>query len=227
LLAVRGRLIDEARGNPLFIEEVIRALAETGTLAGESGDYCVTGDIAAIRLPATIQAIIAARVDRLTPTTKKLLQSAAAIGHDIPFSVLQAIADLPEEQIRRGLSELQAAEFLYETQLFPYLEYSFKHAFTHEVAYSGLLGGRRRELHRRIAEAIETLYPDRHMALAETLADHFEKGEIWQRAASHYHVRSKRQGVDMPMAAGRSCATRLWNVSDAAVDWLGKSGAAM
>src|SRR5262249_38516290 len=137
-------------------------------------------------VPATVQAIIAARVDRLAPETKQLLQSASAIGHDVPFAVLQAIAEMPEDLIRQGLSDLQAAEFLYETRLFPDLEYAFKHAFTHEVAYGGLLRDRRRELHRRVGEVIEAFYPDRHAAFAESLADHFEKGEVWAKAALHY-----------------------------------------
>jgi pimeloyl-ACP methyl ester carboxylesterase len=179
-------LTDKAKGNPLFIEESVHALVEAGTLVGETGAYSLTREIDAIEVPATVQAIIAARVDRLPPETKLLLQSAAAIGHHVPYGVLQAIADMPEDQTRQGLSNLQAAEFLYETRLFPDLEYAFKHAFTHEVAYSGVLRDRRRELHRRVGEAIERLYPDRHVAFAESLADHFEQGEVWSKAALHY-----------------------------------------
>jgi class 3 adenylate cyclase/pimeloyl-ACP methyl ester carboxylesterase/tetratricopeptide (TPR) repeat protein len=186
LMLLKARLVKQARGNPLFIEEIVRALAETGALAGTAGAYRLTHDIAAIEVPATIQAIIAARVDRLAPATKRLLQSAAAIGHDVAHPVLQAVADLPEEPMRRALSDLQAGEFLYETRLFPDLEYAFKHAFTHEVAYAGLLRDRRQELHRRIGEAIEALYPDSHVGLAESLAEHFEKGQDWGKAASHY-----------------------------------------
>jgi pimeloyl-ACP methyl ester carboxylesterase len=186
LLPLKRLLTDRAKGNPLFIEESVRALVEVGTLAGEPSAYSLTRDIDIVEVPATVQAIIAARIDRLTPGTKQLLQSAAAIGHDVPYPVLQAIADMPEDRIRQGLSNLQAAEFLYETRLFPDLEYAFKHAFTHEVAYGGLVRDRRREQHRRVGEAIETLYPDRHAAFAESLADHFEKGEVWAKAASHY-----------------------------------------
>ncbi len=186
LLPLKRLLADRAKGNPLFIEESLRALVEAGTLTGEPGAYGLTRDIDTIEVPATVQAIIAARIDRLPPVTKQLLQSAAAVGHDVPYAVLQAIAEIPEDQMRQGLSDLQAAEFLYETRLFPDPEYAFKHAFTHEVAYGGVLRDRRRELHRRVGEAIETLYRDRHVAFAESLADHFDKGEVWAKAASHY-----------------------------------------
>ncbi len=112
----------------------------------------------AIQVPATVQAILAARIDRLSPEDKRLLQAASVIGKDVPFALLQAIAEIPEEAVRRGLDRLQAAEFLYETRLFPDLEYTFKHALTHEVAYGSLLQERRRVLHARIVEAIERLH---------------------------------------------------------------------
>src|SRR5207249_8142434 len=107
------------------------------------------------------QAVLAARIDRLPPEEKRLLQTAAVIGTEVPFALLQAIGELSEEELRRGLGGLQGAEFLYETSLFPELEYTFKHALTHEVAYGSLLHERRRALHARIVEAIERLYADR------------------------------------------------------------------
>ena len=110
-------------------------------------------------MPATVQAVLAARIDRLPPEEKRLLQTAAVIGTDVPLPLLQAIAELPEAALHRGLAHLQAAEFLYETRLFPELEYTFKHALTHEVAYGSLLQERRRALHARIVEAIEALAP--------------------------------------------------------------------
>jgi len=100
-----------------------------------------------IQIPATVQAVLAARIDRLPPEEKRLLQTAAVIGTEVPMPVLQAIDELPEEVLQRGLAHLQAAEFLYETRLFPECEYTFKHALTHEVAYGSLLQERRRALH--------------------------------------------------------------------------------
>ena len=112
-------------------------------------------------MPATVQAVLAARIDRLPAEDKRLLQAAAVIGKDVPFPLLQAIAAIPETELQAGLAQLQAAEFLYETSLFPELEHTFKHALTHEVAYGSLLQERRRALHARIVEAMEQLYPDR------------------------------------------------------------------
>ena len=112
-------------------------------------------------MPATVQAVLAARIDRLPPEDKRLLQTAATIGTDVPLPVLQAIAELSEAELHRGLARLQAAEFLYETRLFPEREYTFKHALTHEVAYGSLLQERRRGLHARIVEALEGLAGDR------------------------------------------------------------------
>jgi len=103
-----------------------------------------------------VQAILAARIDRLPPREKRLLQSASVIGQDVPFALLQAIAEERDEGLRQGLGALQAAEFLYEASLFPELEYTFKHALTHEVAYASLLHDRRMALHLRILEALES-----------------------------------------------------------------------
>ena len=95
-----------------------------------------------IEVPATVKALLAARIDRLTPEEKSVLQAASVVGTDVPFEVLEAIVDVPRDQLRRHLGQLQAGEFLYETNLFPALEYTFKHALTHEVTYGSLLGDR-------------------------------------------------------------------------------------
>src|SRR3989454_11514830 len=123
-----------------------------------------------MRVPATVQAVLAARIDRLPPEEKRLLQTAAVIGTEVPFALLQAIADLSEEALHSGLAHLQAAEFLYETRLFPERDFTFKHALTHEVAYSGLLQERRRTLHARIVEASEAFIGDRVAEQVERLA---------------------------------------------------------
>jgi class 3 adenylate cyclase/pimeloyl-ACP methyl ester carboxylesterase len=183
--ALQRNLIERTHGNPLFLEEAVRDLAETGMLAGEPENYHLAGDSAAIRLPDTVQAILAARIDRLPPQTKQLLQRAAVIGQEVPVSVLQMVADLSEEQVRERIGELQAAEMLYEARLFPDVAYTFKHALTHEMAYGSMLRETRRTLHRRVGEAIEAIYPDRLAELAEVLTDHFERGEVWAQAARY------------------------------------------
>jgi tetratricopeptide (TPR) repeat protein len=138
-------------------------------------------------VPATVQAVLAARMDRLPAEDKILLQTAAVIGKDVPFPLLQAIAELPEGALRGALTHLQAAEFLYEASLFPELEYTFKHALTQEVAYGSLLQERRRTIHARIVEAIERLSPDRMDEQVERLAYHALRGEVWGKALGYFH----------------------------------------
>jgi class 3 adenylate cyclase/tetratricopeptide (TPR) repeat protein len=178
-------LIERTEGNPFFLEESVRALVEAQALVGERGAYRVAQALPHIQVPATVQAVLAARIDRLPPEDKRLLQAAAVIGTDVPFALLEAIAEMPDETIRRGLMHLQAAEFLYETGLFPELEYTFKHALTHEVVYGGLLQERRRALHGRIVHALERLYPDRLAEQVERLAHHALRGEVWDKALAY------------------------------------------
>jgi tetratricopeptide (TPR) repeat protein len=182
LQSLKQLLIERTQGNPFFLEESVRTLVETKVLAGERGNYHLEKKVESTQVPATVQAVLAARIDRLPLTEKQLLQSAAVIGKDVPFSLLQAITELSAEELRRGLTHLQAAEFLYETSLFPDLEYTFKHALTHEVAYGSLLHERQRALHARIVEAIEALYPDRLIEQVERLAHHAVRGEVWRKA---------------------------------------------
>jgi class 3 adenylate cyclase/tetratricopeptide (TPR) repeat protein len=173
------------RGNPFFLEETVRTLVETKALVGERGQYRLTQPIQVIQVPPTVQAILVARIDRLLPEDKRLLQTASVIGKDVPLALLQAIAELPDDALGGGLDRLQSAEFLYETGLYPELEYSFKHALTHEVTYGGLLHDRRRELHARIVDAIETLYRGRLTEQVERLAHHAHRGELREKAV-HY-----------------------------------------
>jgi tetratricopeptide (TPR) repeat protein len=185
LAPLKQVLIARTEGNPFFLEESVRTLVETQVLAGERGAYRVTKAPDAWQIPATAQAILAARIDRLAPEDKRLLQAAAVIGKDVPLALLQTIADVPADALREALSRLRGAEFLYETSLFPDLEYTFKHAFTNEVAYGSLLQDRRRALHARIVGAIETVYPERLAEQVERLADHALRGEQWEKAVAY------------------------------------------
>jgi class 3 adenylate cyclase/tetratricopeptide (TPR) repeat protein len=179
---LKRTLIERTEGNPLFLEESARTLAETKALVGERGAYRLAQDATALQVPATVQAILAARIDRLSPEDKRLLQAASVIGSDVPFALLLAIAELTEEDLRRGLAHLQGAEFLYEKSLFHDLAYTFKHALTHEVTYGGLLQERRQDLHARLVDAIEILHRDRLDEQTERLAHHAFRGAVWQKA---------------------------------------------
>jgi predicted ATPase/class 3 adenylate cyclase len=209
LQALKRLLIDRTEGNPFFLEESVRTLVETGVLMGEPGAYRLMQPVDRLQMPATVQAVLAARLDRLPPEEKYLLQTAAVIGTEVPLPLLQAIAELPEAALHSGLAHLQAAEFLYETRLFPEREYTFKHALTHEVAYGSLLLERRRTLHARIVEALEgfagegaplnwrpsadavageglrpapTQSRQRVAEQVEQLAYHAVRGEVWDKA---------------------------------------------
>jgi len=183
--SLKRLLIERTGGNPFFLEESVRTLVETKALAGERGAYRLGRAWQTFQIPATAQAILASRIDRLSAEDKRLLQAAAVIGKDVPFGLLQAIADLQEDELRTGLAHLMAGEFLYEARLFPDLEYTFKHALINDVAYGSLLHDRRRSLHAKIVAAIETLYGDRLGEHLESLAQHAFKSEVWDKALSY------------------------------------------
>ncbi len=184
LRPLKRLLIERTQGNPFFLEESVQTLVETKILVGERSAYRLAKPTEAIQVPATVQAVLAARIDRLPPEEKQLLETAAVIGKDVPFALLKGVSDQDEEALRRGLAHLQASEFLYETALFPDLEYTFKHGLTHEVAYRMLLNEQRRALHARIVEAIEHLYADRLAEQVDRLAHHAFAGEQWDKAAA-------------------------------------------
>jgi tetratricopeptide (TPR) repeat protein len=195
------------RGNPFFIEESIRTLVETQALTGERGAYRPTRPIQTIDVPATVQLILAARIERLAAADKQLLQTASVIGKDVPSALLHAVTDAGEEDVQHGLARLKAAEFLYETRLPPDAEYTFKHALTHEVTYGTLLEDRRKDLHARIVDAVELVYPDRLSEHVERLAHHAMQGEMWERAVTY--LRQAGSKALVRSATNRDAALRF------------------
>jgi predicted ATPase len=153
-------LIARTEGNPFFLEESVRTLVETGVLVGEPGAYRLVQAVTTIQVPATVQAVLAARIDRLPPEEKRLLQAAAVIGTEVSLTLMEAIAELPEAALYRGLAHLQAAEFLYETRLFPERAHTFKHALTQQVAYQSLLTSTRQRYHAQLARELEARFPE-------------------------------------------------------------------
>ncbi len=192
LTPLKRLLIERTEGNPFFLEESVRTLVETGALAGERGAYRLIKNAQAIHVPATVQALLAGRIDRLPPEEKRLLQAASVIGKDVPFALLEAIVQEGEGDLRHGLAHLQAAEFLYEAHLFPELEYTFKHALTHEVAYGSLLQERRMALHLRILETLERRPADQPSEEVEGLARHALGAEAWDKAARYLRQAARR-----------------------------------
>ena len=185
LLPLKSLLIERTQGNPFFLEESTRTLIETRVVVGQRGAFHLAKPLSSIRVPATVQAILAARIDRLDPEEKRMLQSAAVIGREFSLPLLQAIVGGNEGDLGSKLARMQAAEFLYESSLFPEIEYTFKHVLTQEVAYEGLLQDKRHALHARILEAIERLAADRLASEIEHLAHHAFRGEVWDKAVSY------------------------------------------
>jgi tetratricopeptide (TPR) repeat protein len=212
LRPVKKLLIERTEGNPFFLEESVRTLIESHALAGERAAYRLATPIQSVEVPATVQAVLAARIDRLAPAEKRLLQAAAVVGDEVGFGLLQAIAEEPEETLRTGLAHLQGAEFLYETQLFPDLQYTFKHALTCQVAYGSLVQERRHVLHAKVVEAIEKLYADRTIEHAERLALHALRGEAWTKAVTYGRLAGTKA---MTRSANREAAAYFEQSLDA------------
>jgi DNA-binding winged helix-turn-helix (wHTH) protein/tetratricopeptide (TPR) repeat protein len=166
-------IVAKAAGNPFFLEEL------TQTALEQDGEH------ATLLIPETIQAVLAARIDRLPSETKRLLQTAAVIGHGVPFALLQTVVDCPETALHEHLHVLQHAELLYEKQAFPETVYTFKHALTHEVVYGSLLQERRRILHARIVECLEALGANRLVDQVDRLAYHALQGAAWHKAVAY------------------------------------------
>ena len=207
LIPLKQHLIERTGGIPLFLEESVRSLVETGVLVGQRGGYALTRDVGDVSVPSTVQVILAARIDRLDPEAKRLLQTAAVIGKDVPIDLLQAIADVgpgAPDDLHTILGRLQSAELLYPVRLFPEPEYTFKHALTHEVTYRTLLQERRRQLHGRVVDAIEQLYPGRLDEHLERLAHHALSSESWDKAEAYC---SKAAEKAMVRTAYREAAT--------------------
>ncbi len=170
---------------PKSADDLLRGPLGEDPALEERGAYRLAKPVEAIEVPATVQAILAARIDRLPAEDKHLLQAASVIGKDVPLELLRAVADLGEQEFPRLLVRLTAAEFLDEASLFPDPEYTFKHALTHEVAYGSLLHERRRDLHGRIVEAIERLHAERLPEHVERLAHHAFQGAEWDKAVTY------------------------------------------
>jgi class 3 adenylate cyclase/pimeloyl-ACP methyl ester carboxylesterase len=186
LAELRQRLLAASEGNPLFLEESVRNLVDAGVLSGARGAYRLVRQPDGIEVPVSVAAIIAARIDRLSTAEKTLLQLAAVIGEDVPLALLEAISELPADELAGALADLRARELLYEARLFPDIAYAFRHGLTRRVAYDGLLHEARRALHARVAETFEARHADHLDEVIETLAYHFEQGAVGAKAAEYF-----------------------------------------
>jgi class 3 adenylate cyclase/predicted ATPase len=191
LTPLKRLLIERTEGNPFFLEESVRTLVETGVLVGEPSACRLVQALPTIQVPATVQAVLAARIDRLPPEEKRLLQAAAVIGTEVPLPLLRAIADLPEAALYRGLGHLQAAEFLYETRLFPERAHTFKHALTQQVAYQSLLTSTRQRYHQQLARELEAR-SETVETQPELLAHHYTEAGLAAQAIGYWQQAGQR-----------------------------------
>ena len=175
-------LIKRTEGNPFFVEEIVRSLAEAKVVVGVKGAYRPGLRIDGFACPARCRTVLADRVDRLPPMEKQLLQTASVIGVVVPMRLLRKVTGLPENELHHYLDDLQASEFLYESNWYPDLEYSFKHALTNEVIYGALLREHKSALHASVVTALEELADNEFTDHIEALARHAFHAELWQKA---------------------------------------------
>jgi tetratricopeptide (TPR) repeat protein len=203
LAPLRARIETRARGNPLFVEEMIRSFVERGVLRGQRGAYGLAAPIEDVTLPETVQAVLASRIDRLTDRDKEVLQAASVIGRDVPIELLRAVVDLSVPELTASLERLSTAELLGPGESPG--ERAFRHPLAQEVAYRTQLLDRRRGTHAAIARALLTIHGPAAPVHAALLAHHFdEAGE--RLAAARWHEQAGRRIARSDPAAGvRHC----------------------
>jgi len=173
LKPIKRMIIERTEGNPFFIEEMVQALSDEGVLV-RNGVVKVARSLSQVRVPPTVQGVLASRIDRLPAREKEFLQTLAVVGREFSISLVREVAAKPDEELERLLANLQLGEFIYEQPAFPEVEYIFKHALTQEVAYHSLLNERRRALHEGTGAALERLFPERLDEYSDELARHYE-----------------------------------------------------
>jgi class 3 adenylate cyclase/tetratricopeptide (TPR) repeat protein len=209
--ALKPLLVERTEGNPFFLEESVRSLVETGHLVGDRGSYRLARPLEAITVPATVRAVLDARIDRLPASDKRLLQCAAVIGKNVRFALLEAVADLAQDELHLALGRLAAAELLLEASLFPELELTFRHAVTHEMTYASLLTERRRELHARVLDALLRSTAAHGEPLSQ-LAHHAYRAGRWEEAVDYLR---RAAGASLDRSAAEEAATSLERALDA------------
>jgi class 3 adenylate cyclase/tetratricopeptide (TPR) repeat protein len=215
LAPLRARIEARARGNPLFVEEMIRSLVERGALRGERGAYGLAAPIEEITLPETVQAVLASRIDRLEDRDKDVLQAAAVVGRDVPIELLRSVVDLPAPELAASLERLSTAELLGPTESPG--EHAFRHPLAQEVAYRTQLLDRRRGTHAAIARALLMIHGSAAATHAALLAHHFdEAGERLE--AARWHERAGRRVARSDPADGVRHCRRVTTLLAAVVE---------
>ncbi len=186
---LRERIRDRTAGNPFFVEEIVQSLVESSQLVGNRGAYRLADPSAELEIPTTVQAVLAARIDRLAEREKHVLQTSAVLGKEFTGPILREVAELQDADLAEAVDLLKRGEFLYELALYPEPEYAFKHPLTQSVAYGSQLGERRRGIHERAARSIERLHSGSLDEQSALLAYHWEGAEQPLEAA-RWHSRA-------------------------------------
>ncbi|KPJ54543.1 MAG: hypothetical protein AMJ37_00495 [Dehalococcoidia bacterium DG_18] len=175
-------ILNKTEGIPFFVEEFMKSLKDLGMIEWKDSGYYLAKDIQEVEIPSTIQEVIMARVDSLPDGAKSVLQTGSAIGREFSCELIKRVTGIPTPEMTPHLSVLRDSELLYERGIFPQATYIFRHSLTQEVAYDSLLVKRKQDIHERIGQAIEELYPDRIEEFYEMLAHHYSKSESHEKA---------------------------------------------
>jgi class 3 adenylate cyclase/tetratricopeptide (TPR) repeat protein len=188
LLPLKQLIIETTSGTPFFMEETVQALFDEGALTRSDGEAKLVKPLASLRIPPTVQTILAARIDRLNADEKALLQTLAVLGREFVVSLARAVAGRSEEELERLFANLQLGEFVYERPSISDVEYIFKHALTQEVAYNSILIERRKQLHEDVGRAIESLYPSSLDDHLPDLAHHYSRSANQAKAVQYLRL---------------------------------------
>jgi predicted ATPase len=215
LIPLKRLIIERTEGTPFFMEEIVQALFEDGVLQG-NGAVKLAKSMNAVKVPNTVQAVLASRIDRLSAEEKELLQTLAVLGREFPLGLVQRVTLKPDDEWKRGFARLQAGEFIYEQLGAGDVEYIFKHALTQEVAYNALLGDRRKLLHERAGEALESMFAEQLDDHLDELAHHYSRSdnvgkalEYLERAGQQARQRSAYGEAINRLTAGINLLQRL------------------
>jgi class 3 adenylate cyclase/predicted ATPase len=215
LAPLKRLIIDKTEGNPFFMEETVQVMFDEGALA-RNGTVKLTKSLSQLKIPLTVQAILASRIDRLPPDEKDLLLTLAVLGREFPFGLIKSVVAKSEDELNRMLSDLQFAEFIYEQSTIADIEYTFKHALTQEVAYNSLLIARRKLLHERAGQALESMFAERLDDHLGELAHHYRSSGNVSKAVD-YLGRAAAQAAQR--AAHAQAATHIASALELLKDW--------
>jgi predicted ATPase len=212
LAPLKRLIVEKTEGNPFFMEETVQVLIDEGALV-RNGTVKLTRPLAELKIPPTVQGILAARIDRLQPKEKELLQALAVMGKEFRLGLVRQVVGIPDDELQGLLAELQVGEFIYEQPAFPDIEYTFKHALTLEVAYGSVLVERRKLLHERAGQALEAMFADQLEDNLGELAHHYERSNNVAKAAEYLQrageLAMKRSGTTAEAVAQLSAALDL------------------